>query len=214
MKTDQLLSLLAADAQPVAPRAAMRRLGLALVAGVPLSIGLMVWDYGVRRDLAQAMALPMFWVKLLLPLAIAAAAFAAAQRLGRPGMQAGPAARAGLVLPVVLIWGLAAVAWLSAAPGDRPALLWGSTWRTCAFSIGFIALPVFVATLAAMKSLAPTRPALAGGAAGLLAGALGAAVYALHCPELTAPFIAVWYGIGIVLPALAGAAIGWRWLRW
>ena len=47
-----------------------------------------------------------------------------------------------------------------------------------------VRLPVFVATLWAMKGLAPTRLALAGAAAGLLAGAVGAVVYTLHCPEM------------------------------
>jgi hypothetical protein len=36
----------------------------------------------------------------------------------------------------------------------------------------------------------------------------------LHCPELGAPFIAVWYVIGMFIPALAGALLGPRVLRW
>ena len=71
-----------------------------------------------------------------------------------------------------------------------------------------------MATLWAMKGLAPTRLALAGAGAGLLAGALGALVYALHCPELAASFLAVWYVLGIAIPALAGALLGPRVLRW
>ena len=47
-----------------------------------------------------------------------------------------------------------------------------------------------------------------------MAGGAGAAVYALHCPELAAPFLAVWYVAGIALPVLVGAAIGPRLLRW
>jgi hypothetical protein len=43
---------------------------------------------------------------------------------------------------------------------------------------------------------------------------VGAAVYALHCPELAAPFLAVWYLAGIALPVLAGAAVGRLVLRW
>ncbi|MFS2051364.1 NrsF family protein, partial [Variovorax sp. CT11-76] len=49
---------------------------------------------------------------------------------------------------------------------------------------------------------------------GALAGGVGAAVYALHCPELTAPFIAVWYVSGIAVPVLVGALLGPRLLRW
>ena len=53
-----------------------------------------------------------------------------------------------------------------------------------------------------------------GAAAGALAGGVGAAVYALHCPELSAPFIAVWYVSGIAVPVLVGALLGRRLLRW
>ncbi|MNT33639.1 hypothetical protein D3C72_1695780 [compost metagenome] len=93
-------------------------------------------------------------------------------------------------------------------------LLMGQSWRICALSIGFMALPVFAATFVALRGLAPTRPALAGAAAGALAGGVGASVYALHCMELTAPFLAVWYVSGIAVPVLLGAALGPRLLRW
>jgi hypothetical protein len=77
-----------------------------------------------------------------------------------------------------------------------------------------ISLPLFMATLWAMRGLAPTRLALAGASAGLLAGSLGTLVYALHCPESGAPFIAVWYVLGIAIPTLTGAILGPRVLRW
>jgi hypothetical protein len=77
-----------------------------------------------------------------------------------------------------------------------------------------IALPVFVAALLVLRSLAPTQPALAGAAAGALASGAGAAVYALHCPELGAPFLAVWYVLGMAIPVVLGAALGPRLLRW
>jgi hypothetical protein len=77
-----------------------------------------------------------------------------------------------------------------------------------------ISLPLFAATLWALRGLAPTHLALAGASAGLLAGSLSTMVYALHCPELGAPFIAVWYVLGIAIPTLAGAILGPRVLRW
>ena len=213
MKTDDLVSLLATGVTPVAPAAATRRIALALAIGVPLSVAIMMVDWGVRRDLALAMLWPMFWFKLLFPVAIAASAFVAVQRLARPGVPAGRAWIA-LALPVLAVWGLALVVWFAAPAAERPPLLWGHTWRGCAFSIAIISSPVFFASLVALKGLAPTRPALAGAGAGALAGGAGAAVYALHCPELTAPFLAVWYVAGIALPVLAGALVGHRLLRW
>jgi hypothetical protein len=214
MKTDQLLDLLAADTRVIAPNAAARRLALAVLAGLPISAAIVAWDYGFRHDLAQVAQVPMFWVKLLFPLVLAVAAFVGAQRLARPGVPAGRPVALGVALPVLAVWTLALVAWWLALAAERPALLWGQTWRSCAFSIGFIALPVLVSSMLALKTLAPTRPAWAGAAAGALAGGAGAAIYALHCPELTAPFLAVWYVLGMALPTAAGAAIGSRWLRW
>lgn len=213
MKTDDLVAMLATGATAAPRRAAGRRLALALIAGLPLSFAILFTEYGLRRDLVQAMFWPMFWIKVLFPLCIAAAAFVAVQRLARPGV---PVRRAwiGIAVPVLAVWVMAALAWFSAPAEERMPLLMGESWRVCALSIGLMALPVFAAALLALKGLAPTRPALAGAAAGALAGGVGAAVYALHCMELTAPFLAVWYVSGIALPVLVGAVLGPRLLRW
>lgn len=213
MKTDDLIRLLAADSLPVARRAASRRIVLALLAGLPLAGALMLLFYGVRPDIAQAVGWPMFWVKLMFPVVICGAAMVALQRLARPGVKLG-SAWLGLAMPVLLVWAMAVFV-LAAAPEDqRASLVLGQTWRTCTASIAFISLPVFVAAFVALRTLAPTRPAWAGACAGALAGAAGAAVYALHCPELAAPFLAVWYVLGIGVPVTAGALLGPRLLRW
>jgi hypothetical protein len=65
-----------------------------------------------------------------------------------------------------------------------------------------------------LRQLAPTRLRLAGAGAGLLAGALGATVYGLHCPETGAAFVATWYSLGVATWAAIGAALGPRLLRW
>jgi len=213
MKTDELVALLAARAEPVQRHAAARRLALALAVGLPLSVATMVFEYGVRRDLVQTLFWPMFWVKLLFPACVAVAGFVLVQRLARPGVRV-RAAWLGVAVPVLLVWALGLAAWLMAPVDERAAMVWGQTWRTCVFNIAFIALPVFVASLVALKSLAPTRPALAGAAAGAMSAGAGAAVYALHCPELAAPFLAIWYVMGMALPMAAGALIGHRMLRW
>jgi hypothetical protein len=213
MNTDALVALLAAQAQPVRRHVTARRLGLALAVGLPLSAAWLLAGYGLRPGLADSFGLPMAWLKLLLPAALALAAARALHRLARPGVPLG-AAWMGVALPLGVMWGLGALAWLQAEPAARDALLWGQTWRVCAFNIAGIALPVFAGLVLALRGLAPTRPVLAGAAAGLAAGAAGAAVYALHCPELGAPFIAVWYSAGMALTTVAGAAAGARWLRW
>ena len=213
MKTDDLVSLLAADALPVPRRAASRRIAIALLLSLPLAAILMQVEYGVRRDLVQVMFWPMFWVKMIVPFSIAVAAFVVLQRLARPGVQV-RTAWLGLAVPVLLLWGLALVSYSIAPEARRADMVWGQTWRSCVFNIALISLPIFVAAMAALKGLAPTRPALAGACAGALAGAAGAAVYALHCIELAAPFLAIWYVLGMALPAVVGAVLGPRVLRW
>ncbi|MDE2606505.1 MAG: DUF1109 domain-containing protein [Burkholderiales bacterium] len=213
MKTDDLIALLAADAQPVPRHAAAHRLAWGLAAALPFSVLLMLVGYGLRPGLLASLALPMPLLKVLLPAAIATAGFVAVARLGRPGVAA-RGAWWGMVLPVAVIWAMGIVSWTTAAPEARPELLWGQTWRTCAFSISAMALPVFVAAIVVLRSLAPTRPVLAGAAAGAFAGGAGAAVYALHCPEFGPPFLAVWYVLGMAIPVAAGALLGPKLLRW
>jgi len=213
MKTDDLVALLAADAQPVPRNAATRRIALALLLGLPLAAVIMQTRFGVRSDLVQVMYWPMFWVKVLLPCLIAIAGFVVLQRLARPGV-AVRGGWLGLALPVLMLWTLAVASYLLAPEAERAGMVWGQTWRTCSLNIALISLPVFVAAMVALKSLAPTRPALAGAGAGALAGAAAAAVYAFHCPELALPFLAIWYVAGMALPVVAGALLGPRVLRW
>lgn len=213
MKTEDLVRLLAADTLPVARRTAPRRVALSLIAGVAVAVAVMLLAYGVRPDIGVAVYWPMFWIKLLFPLVLCAGAFVVLQRLARPGVRLG-ASWLGLAVPVLLLLAMAAATLVNSPPDLRGAMVLGQTWRTCSLNIALISAPVFVAVFTALRSLAPTRPAWAGACAGALAGGAGAAVYALHCPELTAPFLAVWYVLGIALPVAAGALLGPRLLRW
>jgi hypothetical protein len=213
MKTDDLITMLATHAAPVPRRAVSHRLQRALLLALPLSLAWMLLGYGVRRDLIEAMFWPMFWVRLLFSVCIGIAGYVMVHRLARPGARV-RRAWLGVAVPLALIWLLALAAWLSVPAADRAALVWGQTWRSCALSIAALSLPVLVAALLALRGLAPTRPVLSGAAAGVLAGGTGATVYALHCPELAAPFLAIWYVAGIALSVLAGAVAGARVLRW
>jgi hypothetical protein len=213
MNTDELVQMLARGLEPTPPGVAQRRWTLALAASVPVAACLMLITLGLRPDLLQVATLPMFWLKLALPLALCAGALRVAARLARPGATLGASA-VWLVIPVAVIWSVAAFALLGAAPATRPALLFGETWQACPLYIASLSVPMLLATLWALRGLAPTRLRLAGAAAGLLSGAAAAGVYALHCPELAAPFIAVWYVLGMLLPAVVGALVGPRVLRW
>jgi hypothetical protein len=213
MKTDDLVALLAAGDPAVPPHAARRRLGKALAWGLVLALIAMALTLGLRPDWKYALQLPMFWVKLGMPALLALAAMWALERLGRPGT-AVAWRMVWMVVPVLVLWLLGGAVFATAPQGDRGVLLWGDTWRTCPFNIAFLAIPMLASGFWALRGLAPTRPRLAGASVGLMAGGVGAAVYALHCPEMAAPFIAVWYVLGMMMPALLGALAGARLLRW
>jgi hypothetical protein len=119
-----------------------------------------------------------------------------------------------MAAPVLTMGLLAAIVLWTAAPGLHERLIYGVSWAVCPFYITSLSAPVFVAALWAMHASAPTQPALAGACAGLLAGATGALVYALYCPEMAAPFIAIWYLAGMLIPAIFGALAGAKLLRW
>ncbi|HEX4272775.1 MAG TPA: DUF1109 domain-containing protein, partial [Rhizomicrobium sp.] len=78
----------------------------------------------------------------------------------------------------------------------------------------FTALPTLAATFWALKRMAPTRLTQAGLGAGLFAGAVGAFVYSFHCTEGSAPFIGIWYSLGILMTTAIGGLLGGRFLRW
>lgn len=214
MKTQQLVELMAASGSGIDRKAITRRQAGALALGVALAFALMAATMGPRPDLAQAAALPMFWVKLLFPASMALAALAAAWRLGHPGMTLNRATAIGLGLPLLAVWGMALAVLQQAPAAERASLLLGATWSECVFNIAWISAPVFVAAFWAARRLAPTRPRLAGAACGAFAGAAAAMVYALHCNEMQAPFLATWYVLGMLIPVAAGALAGPRWLRW
>jgi hypothetical protein len=213
MKTDDLISLLAAGAAAMPKNTVNRRFAVAFGCGFPLAVLLMAVIFGIRADLVQALSGGLLWLKLAFAGSLALAGFIASDRLARPGVPLGGVV-VGLLLPFLVLWLIAATVLFDVAPAQRADLILGDTWKTCALNIALISLPLIVASLWAMKGLAPTHLALAGVSAGLFAGALGTMVYALHCPESSAPFIAIWYVLGIAIPTLAGGLLGPRMFRW
>jgi hypothetical protein len=144
---------------------------------------------------------------------LALVAVVLALRLSRPGVRAGTARLAPLA-PILVLWVLAIIALAAAPAAERSALIFGSSWRVCPLNITVLSLPVLVGALIALRTMAPTQLVAAGAATGLLAGGVGTAVYALHCPEVDAPFLAIWYVLGALLPVAIGALVGPRVLRW
>jgi len=213
MKTDDLISLLATGAGAVEPHVAEHRYAKAIVLGALGALVVMLSMMNIRRDLADAAMLPMFWLKIGFVASVVAASLFAALRLSRPGVRIDWVPRL-IAAPVLVMWIIAAYVLIQADPSERADLFYGSTSAYCPFFIALFSVPAFVSVIWAMKGLAPTRPHLAGFAAGLLAGAIAALVYCLHCTEMEAPFIGFWYVLGMLIPAAVGALLGRSLLRW
>ena len=213
MKTESLIDVLGRGPIAIDTRTAARRFALAIGAGVAVSLAAMLALLGPRPDLAAAATGPMFWMKLAIPAMLAWAMLGASARLSRPG----GSARAAWLAMAALLLVVEAAALLSVAlapAGERLPMVVGRTAWPCVASVALLALPILVATVLGMRNLAPTRLRAAGLAAGLVAGALAATVYALHCDESTLPFFAVWYVLGMAIPGVLAALAGPRMLRW
>jgi hypothetical protein len=212
MRTDDLIGQLSAHLEPVKSGQAARLLLSAIALGVLGSILVMLAVLGLRYDFATAITSFGMWTKLVYTFAIALSGFWLVERMGRPGAEMTRPLQL-LALPLLAI-ALLSVLQMSAPQADMPKLVLGHSSRVCAFLVTLTALPTLAATFWALRQLAPTRLTLAGAGAGLFAGGAGAFVYSFHCTEGAAPFIAIWYSLGIVLTTAVGALLGRHFLRW
>lgn len=213
MKTDDLITLLSTNVEAVDRRQVVREIGAAIAVGAVAAVGVMLLALGVRTDLTKAAPLIFLVAKLVFAIAIAVVASIYLMRMARPGGE-GRIAITWAALPFAATMLLAVVS-LAFAPGSHwSMMIMGDQWLECLLSIPVIAIVPFAAVIWVMRRMAPTDLTRAGAVAGLVAGALSAAGYALHCTDDFLPFVALWYGGTIVLCTLAGAMLGPRLLRW
>jgi hypothetical protein len=213
MNSDDLIATLSHDLAPVPRHALGQRLALGIVAGALVTLAVVAGWLGFRPDLGPAMHGATFWIKWAYTITLAICATAAATRLARPDGRVG----VWLWLMLLPLLGLALIAGLdlAATPSAQWLAMWlGHSWRSCSRNVFLLAMPIFAGLLWSFRRLAPTHLALAGTSAGLAAGAWGATLYCLHCPETSALFVLTWYTLGIVGPALLGRLLGPRLLRW
>jgi len=213
MSTEDLIARLSRDLRPTPPGAAARRLLLAVAVGALVALTALMALLGPRADIAQAIGSSAFWMKAAYSGALALAALAALSRVARPGATGGPA-WAGVFAVPLIVFALGGMELMSAPADARRALVMGHSWTVCPWRILGFSAPVFVAVIWAFRRLAPTRLRLAGFAAGLASGAVGATVYGVACSETAAAFLAVWYTLGMMIAGAVGALLGPRLLRW
>lgn len=210
MRTDELIAALSRNVAPVPPRAAEKRLSAASLGALAAASMVVLLAYGAR-DLTGAAFATGLKAALVVGLLVAAAPFALAA--------ARPATRLkGVATPLVV--GVAAsalgavVATALAPSGGRAEALFQGGLPPCLFQIPIAAAPAAVLVFWAVRSLGPTRHAMAGVAAGALSGVLAALAYAVHCQMDSAAYVLAWYPAAIALCAAVGALLGPRVLHW
>ena len=211
MRTDDLIRALAADHAPRSGTLAQR---VALFSGLG-GLGaacIYVALIEPRADLNISLGSPRVLFKFLVTLTLAFAAGVLLVRQARPETTSGlrPA-----LLPVLLLLAVAVAAELALWPSSRWLdLLAGSNATACLILIPILSLAPLAAAFAVLRRAAPARPPLAGTVAGLLAGGMGAALYATHCTDDSPLFVATWYVAGIAIVAIFGTVLGRKFLRW
>jgi len=205
--------MLSTGVEPVDPGRIAWRYLFAVGGGSLAALALMATALKLNPALPRELYEPMFWVREAFCASLGMVGLVGSARLARPGRTLG-LIPIGIALPVIAMWALASVVLFNTASPDRALLIFGRTARVCPFLIAMIATAPFFALIWALRGLAPTRLRLTGGTAGFAAGSIGALAYSLHCPELAAPFIGIWYLLGITLCATLGTWAGPRLLRW
>lgn len=212
MDTSELIEALAADARrPATPlsTAWWRAAGLAIALAALVFFTML----GPRPDIATAAETYRFLFKFLVTITLAVSAFGLARALSRPGETWRKAMPYLAAAPALIA--MAVVAELYLLPPDMwPAKLMGTNSVVCLIYITLIGIAPLSIFLRTLRHSAPTRPALAGAVAGLLAGAIAATFYAAQCTDDSPLFVATWYTITLAGFALAGAAGANRFARW
>lgn len=211
MRTEELIRALAADGvRPVAPIS--RSLRVAWVLSIVLACALFAAALHPRADLLNALQTPAFLFKLIVVMTLVATAATLLPEHARPT----PRSRNTVVIliaPALLVGGVLFELL------TEPANLWasrliGHNAAHCVSLIPPLSVSTAACLLIALRRGAAADPTAAGAVAGLAAGAVGATLYALTCPDDSPLFVATWYSISILLVMAVTAAIGRRLLRW
>jgi hypothetical protein len=206
-KTDDVIGSLAMEAGRGGPHAALwfeRRLTLAAALALVIGWGLAVLLFG------RAPTVPSgpFLHKVECALVLAAGGFLLVRSLARPGGSGWPVAA---LLPGAAVLAFGGVTDQSGYP------VMGQSDQSVPICLGAIVLlsfPALAMILGVVRTGAATRPTVAGTAAGLMSGALGAAAYAVACKNDGGLFVAIWYSTAIVIVGGLGAVVGRRVLSW
>jgi hypothetical protein len=213
MKTEELINMLGTNLESVKGGELRNALTIGVAIGAVAAFCLMLAIFGVPSDPFRGQHFVVKGVALAFTLGLAAAGVRFLIRSARPGETTRkPLIGIGLLCLAFLAAGI--VSLLLTERGAWSGMIFGPQWAACLICIPLFAIAPYISLVWALRKGAPTNLRRTGAVAGLVAGALGAAIFAFHHPGGSIPFIALWYGGPIVLCALAGAVLGPRLLRW
>lgn len=211
MKTDQLINMLSTNLEPEKSGQLKKTLALTLAGGAVAAFCMMLGTVGLRTE--SAFNLGYLALKLLFTLILIGSGAALLGKLIHPGQDGRRLYT--VIFGSFLTLGLAgAIALARTPPANWHPMIMDGQWGMCVVCIPLFATVPFAALIWALRRGAPTHLRRTGAVAGLVAGALGAAAYAFHCPDDYLPFVALWYGMMVALCTGIGAMLGPRLLRW
>jgi hypothetical protein len=212
MRTDQFVQVLAAD-NAFREQSVARGFALALVPALAMAAVAFSIVLRPRPDIVEKIATLRVTFKFAVSLCLAFTAIRLALILSRPEADPRRTLLALATAPLLIVVGVT-LELLTTPAATWAARFLGHYSLYCLASIPFLSLVPLVTLFAALRRGASSRPSLSGAAAGLGAGGLGAALYALHCSDDSPLFVAAWYPLAISIVAFAGAFAGPRFLRW
>jgi hypothetical protein len=211
VKTEQLLDALVADRGP-GPRPVARAVVYAVAASLVISLAFFFIEMGIRADIRSALATWRFDLKIAMALLAVGLAVGLCRDCLQPDMPSHPLRRLAPLLAVILTAVAIELAIVPLSQWDDRLV--GTNALVCLTMIPPLSLAPLAAALIMLRRGAPASPALAGAAAGVLAAACGATLYAFHCFDDSPLFVAVWYSLGALPVVALGALAGHRLLRW
>jgi len=212
MNTARLIEALSADVGPVRRAPLAKILSWVMVLGAVIAVCVMLATVGPRPGLAEAPA-HFLALKLLFSLSLAITGGIVLFSAIHPGRDVGRLSRY-LLVPIVVVGAAGVVALALTPPAAWGGMVLGTHWAMCVVCIPLFATLPFALLIWGLRRGAPTELARTGAIAGLVAGALGAAAYSLHCPDDSLPFVAIWYAGSILLCGAVGKSLGRTLLRW
>lgn len=212
MKTDDLITALAADSGAKVPR--VERFAALLLPPVALGVALAVLlSMGFRDGLTHVPTLLVVCMKWAVSLPLALGGLFLAFKLARP--QQLPALALPLVLlPALLLIGLIVFDFGQNGIAGWQARMIGKKGPECLFFVPLFSAAPLAAMISILRRGAVLRPHLAALAASLAATGIGASAYELHCTDDSPLFMGLWYVLGLAIVVLVGQALAVKALKW